>query len=281
MTPVTMIQQWAKDAKQTRSEVWDRMDSRQLTLLDQTIRPYLPSSYPPHPTDPLFGDIAEGTALPPAAHLVYFPSAKSEQSLSPDGYHAAGTPPAPFNPLRVGSAAQLVSSIEDISVKERADADPLVFVKFLRETRNELGLSMVERRQLVYMKPVEVQRKIIMLFRYSALTWNSHRIHYDHNYACNIENHPGLLVHGPLTCTLLLQLLQANMPKGYVAKSFEYRAISPMYCQQSLTLNGRWSQRSEGSEAADGSRICELWSTDNEGGITMKGTATVVPVADK
>ncbi|KAJ1953842.1 hypothetical protein EC988_002762, partial [Linderina pennispora] len=173
---VAMIQQWAKDAKQTRSEVWDRMDSRQLTLLDQTIRPYLPSSYPPHPTDPLFGDIAEGTALPPAAHLVYFPSAKSEQSLSPDGYHAAGAPPAPFvqrmwagglidfrpeNPLRVGAAAQLVSSIEDISVKERADADPLVFVKFLRETRNELGLSVVERRQLVYMKPVEVQRKIV------------------------------------------------------------------------------------------------------------------------
>ncbi|KAI8324831.1 hypothetical protein GQ54DRAFT_255745 [Martensiomyces pterosporus] len=290
------------------------MDARQLTLLDQTIRPYLPASYPELPRDAKLGSVAEGAALPPAVHLVYFPSSQGELQLSPDGYHSDEAPPEPFtqrvwaggvidfnvdNPLKIGELASLTVSIDDVAIKARSGADPLVFVKLLREMSNERGTSVTECRDLAYMKPVALNRRIvkskrepdfshrltpseILLFRYSALTWNSHRIHYDHVYSREIEHHPGLLVHGPLTCTLLLQLLHSNMPQGMALKSFDYRAVSPMYCQEPLSLNGRWMQSvgsSDTRSGIDGAKVCELWATNNEGGISMKGTATLVPVS--
>ncbi|KAJ1959720.1 hypothetical protein GGI12_004185 [Dipsacomyces acuminosporus] len=309
---IAAVEGWADKAKKERTVSWDPMDARQLTLLDQTVRPYLPADYPALPHDPRFGAVTEGTALPPAAHLVYFPSSQDEFQLSPDGYHADEAPPPPFvqrvwaggviefnvaNPLKVGEPASLDIAIDDVAIKTKSGADPLVFVKLVREMKNSNGLSVTERRDLAYMKPVTLSRKLvkskrdpdfshqltpseILLFRYSALTWNSHRIHYDHVYANKTEHHPGLLVHGPLTCTLLLQLLHTHMPKGMALQSFDYRAISPMYCQQPLSLNGRWLSSVASNDprsGIDGVKLCELWATNNEGGMSMKGTATLVP----
>ncbi|KAJ1736233.1 hypothetical protein LPJ61_000017 [Coemansia biformis] len=303
------VRRWADSATGQRSVLWDRMDARQATLLDQTIRPHLPASYPRLPRDDLVGDVARGTPLPPAAHLVYFPSPVDEPRLSADGYLAEEAPPAPFcqrvwagglmefspgNPLRVDDPASQTKSVRDVVVKERPGADPLVLVKLAIEMHNGRGLSVVENRDLAYMKPVDLQRKVvrhnrqpdfcheltpteILLFRYSALSWNSHRIHYDAPYARDVEHHPGLLVHGPLTCTLLLQLLQAHMPPGMTLGSFGYRAVSPLYCQHKLTLNGRWMQGVPDGAGDPAARQCELWAATNEGGVAMKGVATVCP----
>ncbi|KAJ2514378.1 hypothetical protein H4217_005786 [Coemansia sp. RSA 1939] len=298
------ISAWKESVVGKTSVLRDRMDGRQITLLDQSIRPYLPPQYPNYPRDTKVGDVAVDAVLPPAAHLVYFPSHTAEPELAPDGYHADEAPPPPFvqrvwaggliefspsNPLRVGHLAAQTKQIEAVDIKERAGANALVFVTLLLDMHNEAGLCVRERRDLAYMVPTNLQRKIvsynkqpdfshaitpseILLFRYSALSWNSHRIHYDAPYACGIENHPGLLVHGPLTCTLLLQLLQSHMPAGMALKTFDYRAISPLYCGQSLSLNGRWIACDDASETSR----CELWVTNNEGGISMKGVATLV-----
>ncbi|KAJ2163120.1 hypothetical protein GGF46_000049 [Coemansia sp. RSA 552] len=298
------VKKWTDTALQMKTVLKDRMDARQLTLLDQTVRPYLPPTYPHHPRDGEVGDIAASTSMVPGAHLVYFPSRETERQLSPDGYHADEAPPEPFcqrvwaggliefhpnNPLRVGELAWQTKTIRDVVVKERSGTDPLVLVKLALEMHNRRGISVVERRDLAYMKPVDLQRKIvrpnrqpdfsheltpteILLFRYSALTWNSHRIHYDATYTRDIEHHPGLLVHGPLTCTLLLQLLQAHLPEGTSLRSFDYRAISPLYCQQTVSLNGRWVP----DPAGRNSPACELWATNNEGGLAMKGVAKLV-----
>ncbi|KAJ2084195.1 hypothetical protein H4R24_000268 [Coemansia sp. RSA 988] len=266
------------------------------------------------PRDPKIGDVAQGTSMPPAAHLVYFPSHANELELSPDGYHADEAPPEPFsqrvwagariefntlNPLRVGELALQMKSINTVQVKERPSADPLAIVGLTLAIHNNNGLSVTEHRDLIYMKPVHLQRRTlahnrapdfsheiipteVLMFRYSALSWNSHRIHYDSVYARDVENHPGLLVHGPLTCTLLLQLLQANMPNGMTLSTFDYRALSPLYCQQKLTLNGRWMKPlldSPNGSTDSGAGTCELWATNNEGGLAMKGVATIVPVA--
>ncbi|KAJ2368703.1 hypothetical protein IW150_005337 [Coemansia sp. RSA 2607] len=308
------VRKWRGDAVGTSNVLWDRMDPRQITLLDQTIRPYLPASYPRLPRDAQVSDIAEGSAMPPGAHLVYFPSSANEFELSTDGYLADEAPPKPFeqrvwaggliefntaNPLRVGDLTSQTKRVEDVTIKERAGADPLVLVKLALRMNNSRGACVTEYRDLAYMKPIDLGRKIvkhnrqpdfihkmtpseILLFRYSALSWNSHRIHYDSVYARQVENHPGLLVHGPLTCTLLLQFLHANMPDKMTLRSFDYRAISPMYCQQELHLNGRWlqpTQQDQDRSAANGARRCELWATNNEGGIAMKGIATLVPLA--
>ncbi|KAI9501776.1 hypothetical protein BX070DRAFT_193759 [Coemansia spiralis] len=279
------------------------MDGRQITLLDQSIRPYLPSTYPNYPRDPKIADVSEDAVLPPAAHLVYFPSHTTEFELASDGYHADEAPPRPFvqrvwaggliefspgNPLRVGHLTSQTKTIKSVDIKERSGADPLVLVRLALEMRNDTGLCVIEHRDLAYLMPTNLQRKVvkynkqpdfshtimpseILLFRYSALTWNSHRIHYDVPYACKTENHPGLLVHGPLTCTLLLQLLQSYIPQGMTLKSFDYRAIAPLYCNQQLTLNGRWIS----SDSSGVPSRCELWATNNEGGVSMKGTAAL------
>ncbi|KAJ2454904.1 hypothetical protein EV183_001165 [Coemansia sp. RSA 2336] len=304
------ISKWKDSVLGKKSVLWDRMDGRQVTLLDQTIRPHLPSTYPKHPRNSDLGDIPESTAMVPGAHLVYFPSHADEFQLSSDGYHADEAPPEPFcqrvwagglmkfntaNPLRVGSLSSQAKYISNVALKERMRADPLILVQLALEMNNQHGHSVTEYRNLAYMKPTELKRKIvrhnrdpdfsheltpteIMLFRYSALSWNSHRIHYDVAYAQTVENHPGLLVHGPLTCTLLLQLLQTYMPAGMGLQSFDYRAVSPMYCQQKVTLNGRWMPDHSRSRTTDGARLCELWATNNDGGLAMKGVATIVPL---
>ncbi|KAJ2817039.1 hypothetical protein FBU31_006363, partial [Coemansia sp. 'formosensis'] len=291
---LALIDKWKSAVIGQKSVLWDRMDARPLTLLDQTVRPYLPPTYPAHLRCPQVDDIASGAAMPPAAHLVYFPSPTAEPDLAPDGYHADEAPPEPFAQRNRRISSQ-TKSIVSVTVKDTPALQRLVFVKLALEICNSSGHCLTEYRDLAYMKPVDLGRKIvthpkspdfthvidpseILLFRYSALSWNSHRIHYDSPYARHVEGHPGLLVHGPLTCTLLLQLLHANMPPGFALKSFDYRALSPAYCQQRMTLKGRWMLQRQKASADDASVQCELWATNNEDGIAMKGVATLVPL---
>jgi 3-methylfumaryl-CoA hydratase len=103
----------------------------------------------------------------------------------------------------------------------------------------------------------------LFLFRYSALTFNGHRIHYDYPYATQEEGYPGLVVHGPLIATLLLDLLRRELPGGTL-REFAFRAVRPTFADKPFTLCGK--------PTADGQQI-ELWAKDQEGYLTMSATA--------
>jgi 3-methylfumaryl-CoA hydratase len=102
-----------------------------------------------------------------------------------------------------------------------------------------------------------------MLFRYSALTFNGHRIHYDTPYVTGVEGYPGLIVHGPLQATLLLDLAQAHCPAGLRLTRFEYRALSPTFGGLPLAVNG---------QPTDDGRSAQVWAAGPSGGQTMAGT---------
>ena len=104
----------------------------------------------------------------------------------------------------------------------------------------------------------------VLLFRYSALTFNGHRIHYDRRYCNDVEGYPGLVVHGPLIATLLLDLLRRNLPDAKVA-SFSFRALSPIFDVAPFTVKGR----QDGREAL-------LWAARNDGGLAMEANATLL-----
>ena len=104
-----------------------------------------------------------------------------------------------------------------------------------------------------------------LLFRYSALTFNGHRIHYDRKYVTEVEGYPGLIVHGPLIATLLADLLRRNMPGARMQK-FEFRAVRPVF--------DLWPFKLHGLPSADGKTV-SLWTEDHEGWLTMQATATL------
>lgn len=104
----------------------------------------------------------------------------------------------------------------------------------------------------------------VLLFRYSALTFNSHRIHYDHPYVTGEEGYPGLIVHGPLIATLLVDLLHRELPDATL-RTFAFRAMRPCFAGNALTVCGKPQANGE----------IALWTKDHEGNLGMQATATV------
>jgi 3-methylfumaryl-CoA hydratase len=104
-----------------------------------------------------------------------------------------------------------------------------------------------------------------MLFRYSALTFNGHRIHYDRRYVTQVEGYPGLIVHGPLIATLLMDLLRREMPQADVAE-FRFRAVRPTFDGAPMRVNGQVQP--------DGKTV-KLWAQDSGGWLTMDAVATL------
>jgi 3-methylfumaryl-CoA hydratase len=105
----------------------------------------------------------------------------------------------------------------------------------------------------------------VLLFRYSALTFNGHRIHYDRRYVTEVEGYPGLVVHGPLIATLLLDLLRREMPQANVAR-YEFRAVRPLFDIHPFDVCGQPS--------ADRKSV-RLWAKDHEGWLAMDATAQI------
>jgi 3-methylfumaryl-CoA hydratase len=105
----------------------------------------------------------------------------------------------------------------------------------------------------------------VMLFRYSALTFNSHRIHYDYPYVTEAEGYPGLVVHGPLIATLLVDLVRRELPDASL-QSFAFRALRPTFANQPFMVCGTPSD--------DGNTL-DLWATDHEGFLTMRATVAL------
>jgi 3-methylfumaryl-CoA hydratase len=236
-----------------------------------------------------------GDPLPPLWHWLYFLPCDRQSDLAPDGHARKGgfLPAVPLprrlwagnklafrRPLRVGETVTRTSKIADVRYKE-GRSGPLVFVR----VRHEVGDALVEEHEIAYReeaKPGEVtppaapapersqwERTIrpddVLLFRYSALTFNGHRIHYDRRYATEVEGYPGLVVHGPLIASLLADLLRRNLPAADVA-GLSFRAMSSLFDTASFTVCGQ--------PEADGKTV-HLWARNARGGLTMDATATL------
>jgi 3-methylfumaryl-CoA hydratase len=183
-------------------------------------------------------------------------------------------------PLQRGEAVSRTSRVASVTEKT-GGSGRLVFVEVAHETSGEAGLAVREVQSLVYRAPPEpgtapappplgearfdpsawtVHRALVpsetLLFRYSALTFNSHRIHYDAPYACDEENYRGLVVHGPLTATLLLDLAQRELGDNAL-KEFAFRGLSPAISGEELHLVMRGVEAGYelGAFAADGRQV--------------------------
>ncbi|NMF90847.1 FAS1-like dehydratase domain-containing protein [Aromatoleum petrolei] len=242
-----------------------------------------------------------GTALPALWHWLYFLPLHKQSEIGPDGHAKRGgfLPPVPLprrmwagsqfefhKPLRIGDAMTRTSTIHDVTEKT-GRTGPLVFVKVRHEIRREgeSDVALTEFHDIVYReapKPDDVapppkaapassmwEKKWVpddvLLFRYSALTFNGHRIHYDRKYVTETEGYPGLIVHGPMIATLLLDLLRHQLPDAEVVR-YEFRAIRPVFDINHFFVCGE--------PQADGKTI-RLWAKDHEGWLTMEATAVI------
>ena len=239
-----------------------------------------------------------GDPLPPAWHWLFGPARQRQSLLGPDGHAARGgfLPPIDLprrmwaggrltfeRPLRVGETMTRRSEIKSISFKE-GRTGRLAFVLVEHRVSGDGVPAIVEEHDIVYRAPPSAaeagkpapaapenalwRRQIVpdpvMLFRYSALTFNGHRIHYDHPYTTEVEGYPGLIVHGPLIATFLLDLLRRERPDSPLVH-FDYRAISPLYDTAPFHVCGR---------AEEDGRIL-LWAENPDGRLAMQGYATV------
>lgn len=185
--------------------------------------------------------------------------------------------------VHVGQTISRVSTITAVLLK-KGRSGPLVFVTVRHEISNPEGLAISEYQELVYRdkgnavrdattRPHEpawerqVRPDEVLLFRYSALTFNGHRIHYDRRYATEVEGYPGLVVHGPLVATLLVDLLLRNEPSATV-RSFEYRSVAPLFDTAPFRVCGR--------PDAD-THTAMLWAENEAGQVSMTATAVCHP----
>lgn len=231
---------------------------------------------PPVATDP-------GETLAPMWHWLYFLPNARQSDLGPDGHPRRGLfyPDVPMKrrmfaggkvtidqPLRVGESATQRREIISIDEKE-GSTGPLVLVGVRHEIEGADGGAITEQQTIVYTDsaptnaplqgdpPSAVWEQSIptdptLLFRFSALTFNSHRIHYDRPYAVEEEGYPGLVVHGPLMLVLLAELARKH---GVEAKSIRFRAKSPVFCGDTVHLRGNLEDGRATLRAYRGSQI--------------------------
>jgi len=239
-----------------------------------------------------------GSVVPPLGHWLYFLPQDLQSGIGPDGHAKRGgfLPPVPLprrmwaggrleflRDLHVGDEVERRSSITRVESKQ-GRSGALVFVTVRHEIADARGVALTEEHDIVYRDPPAPGsaaaaaalartdetfcRRIVpdpvMLFRYSALTFNGHRIHYDRPYATEVEGYPGLVVHGPLIATLLLDLVRRELPDARV-RGFAFTAASPLFDIHPFAVCGR--------REPDGH--VELWARDHEGALAMHGRATL------
>jgi 3-methylfumaryl-CoA hydratase len=244
---------------------------------------------------------APTTPVPPLWHWLFFLPMHRQSEIGPDGHAKRGgfLPPVPLprrmwagsqfefrSPVCVGDAVSRTSTIDDVTTKE-GRSGTLVFVKVRHELRcnGAAAPAIVEFHDIVYRdakrltdvepppqaapKDAPWQREIVpddvLLFRYSALTFNGHRIHYDRRYVTQVEGYPGLIVHGPLIATLLMDLLRRQMPQAQVA-TFRFKAVRPTFDLHPFRVNGALQPDQ---------KTVKLWAQDHEGWLTMDAVATL------
>lgn len=235
--------------------------------------------------------IVQAGVLPPLWHWMFFNPQARHSQLGADGHPSRGgfLPPVELpnrmwagsrltfvQDIRIGEEISRQSEIIKCGRKSGRNGD-LVFVTVRHLISGESGLAIEEEHDIVYRNPspkgaplageaitdIPDYRKHIvpdpvLLFRYSALTFNGHRIHYDHPYTTQVEGYPGLVFHGPLAATLLLEGFRAAYPDAKV-KNFAFRAIGPLFDNQTFDVCGKLTAPGQ----------AQLW-TDCAGRLTMK-----------
>jgi len=247
-------------------------------------------------TEPEFG---AGDALPPGWHGLYFLPRFGPRELRPDGspLESGVVPPMPLprrmfagerigfhRPIRIGEALRRETELADLSMK-KGGTGSLVFATVVSRIFGPGGLAIEEERRTVFREevkegarnqaprredaPADVpwRRRVtpdpVLLFRFSALTFNSHRIHYDRPWATEVEGYPGLVVHGPLTSTLLIDFARDHNP-GRAFLTYTTQARAPLFDTAPFELRGR--------PTPDG-RGAELWAVTPEGTVAMSAQA--------
>jgi 3-methylfumaryl-CoA hydratase len=238
-----------------------------------------------------------GDALAPLWHWLYFLPLHKQAELGVDGHAKRGgfLPPVPLprrmwaggrlrfhQPLRLGETVSKKSTILDVNAKTGRTGS-LAFVTVEHQYSGAQGLAVTEEHDIVYREeaspnatasePVaartdedwsrEVVPDPVLLFRFSALTFNGHRIHYDHPYVTAVEHYPDLVVHGPLLAVLLLDLVRRNLPTATVS-SFSFKGVRPTNVTQRIHACGKRDE--------DGKTI-SLWIRQEDGALAMSATA--------
>lgn len=243
---------------------------------------------------------AEGDALPAFQHWIYFLDAQPARALGRDGHPArggfipdlglprrmwAGGRLEFHQPLVIGAAATKVTTIESVS-RKTGRTGPLAFVTLRHEVSTAAGLCVTERQDVVYREDPSPDAPRVpparaatdedawerhclgptALFRYSALTFNGHRIHYDRDYAREVEGYPGLVVHGPLIAQLMLGF--AERTHGPAA-AFDFRAKAPAFDGETLDVCWRADAGDDQTETGG----VALWARGEDGRLLMEGRA--------
>jgi 3-methylfumaryl-CoA hydratase len=242
----------------------------------------------------------EGDSLPILWHWAAFLPRARQSELGPDGHPRTGTflPPTDDRvrmyaggtvdrdgSLRVGERIAKTSRVTSVENKSGRSGE-LLFVTVGSDFTGEHG-TMNERSDIVYKQPTrggtapsgndlsesewsggrDVAIDPTLLFRFSALTYNAHRIHYDRRYATDIEGYPGLVVHGPLQAILLADLVRRETPRHAIS-SFRFRSTAAAFDTEGLQLRIR-----------AGETECEL-AVFSAGRLTMSATARIAPRED-
>lgn len=278
---LTLLRQWLDKTETRHDQISPALAAALAATLDG-------------PRQPLAGD-----ALPPLWHWIYFWSVCRQSEVGADGHPQRGgfLPPVPLPrrmwaggrlrfaaPLPIGAAAEKVSRIASVDVKQ-GRTGALAFVTVQHTVRHEGQLCLTEEHDIVYRDlpqpgaPVVVPKSApgdarwsrrvepdpVLLFRYSALTFNGHRIHYDRSYVTGVEGYPGLIVHGPLIATLLADLVAREMPQA-VMREFNFRSVGTLFDTEPFTLCGK--------PAADGKSVA-LWAQNEWGELAMQADASL------
>ena len=242
-------------------------------------------------------EFSAGGMLPPGWHWIFFNPFVPRHGLGIDGHPKRGgvLPPVSLprrmwaggrliydKPLTIGREAVRESTIKKVEVKS-GRAGKLVFVTVGHAIDCGDGSCVTEEQDIVYREAAlpgaagpapspaptdatwseEVKPDTVLLFRYSALTSNGHRIHYDQEYAMREENYPDLVVHGPLTASLLQAF--AAKRAGKPLRTFEFRGMSPLFVTSPFKLGGR--------QAEGGAPVLDLWASGPNGELAMRASA--------
>lgn len=234
--------------------------------------------------------LRHGDPLPPLWHWLYFLPVVRHVDLGEDGHAKRGSllPPIELprrmwagsriefrRELRTGEMGRRTTTIANVNAKTGRSGS-LIFVRIDSQIEDTGGVAIVEERDIVFCGPPPAtgtatvpdapsesdwSRSIVpdpvLLFRYSALTFNCHRIHFDEPYATQVEGYPGLVVHGPLIATLLAELVARRLPERLVRK-MSIRSVSPLYAGESFKLAGR-----------AGPRSAQLWAANSRNQLAM------------
>ena len=244
----------------------------------------------------------DGEPIPPGWHIGYFLNMAPQAGLTPDGLPtgAGVLPKLPLprrmfagvrltfhDDIRVGDHLRRETELTDLNVRN-GSTGMLIFTTQTRKIFTPRGLALTEEYDGAVreeIKPGEksgipkrdtvpdnlpwqrvIKTTSVSLFRFSAITFNPHRIHYDTPYAMGTEGYPGLVVHGPYSQHCLIDFVRDQNP-GRMIKTFHMKARAPLFATEPFTLAGR---------PIDGGKACEAWALTPGGTIAMQATATLV-----